>query len=159
MKSLAIGFTLGLLVAAGICYWRQPPPGVVGQLTPEIQAKKPESVIRTVYVYRDAIKPPGASQSDDVLTAVKTKDGTATVLLDDEGHTKVILTTDPLPWLAKSRKWNGSFYAGYRGQDLTYRVTLERSVYQVKRAYISVVLSGDKGPDEGKLFAGIGVRF
>jgi hypothetical protein len=29
MKSLAIGFTLGLLVAAAICYWRQPVPAQI----------------------------------------------------------------------------------------------------------------------------------
>lgn len=155
----SIGFLTGLLVATVVCMWKAKPVAVVGETIQELAGKTQEAQVRTVYVYRDAKKPKGTQPSTEVLTAVKTKDGTATALLDPVGHTSIVLTTDPLPWLAKSREWHGSLYIGAYDQKSVYRATLERSFFQTKRVHWGTVVSADKGPEDTKLFLGIGFRF
>lgn len=159
MRDAAIGFFIGLLLAAGVCMWKAKPVAVVGQTIPELVGKTQEAQVRTVYVYRDAKKPKGTQPGTEVLTAVKTNEGTATALLDPVGHTSIVLTTDPLPWLAKSKEWHGSLYIGAYDQKSVYRATLERSFFQTKLVHWGLVASADKGPEDTKLFLGIGFRF
>lgn len=159
LKHSAIGFFIGLFVAAGVCVWKAKPVATVGEVIPELVGKPQEAQVRTVYVYRDAKKPKGTLPGTEVLTAVKTKEGTATALLDPVGHTTIVLTTDPLPWLAKSREWHGSLYIGAYDQKSVYRATLERSFFQTKRVHWGLVASADKGPEDTRLLIGIGFRF
>lgn len=159
LKQLAIGFLIGIFVATGVCMWKPKPIAVVGQTIPALVGKPQEAQVRTVYVYRDAKKPKGTQPGTEVLTAVKTKEGTATALLDPLGHTSIVLTTDPLPWLAKSKEWHGSLYIGAYDNKSVYRATLERSFIQTKRLHWGTVVSADKGPDDTKLLIGIGFRF
>lgn len=153
-----IAFILGLIAATAICIWKAKPVTVVGETIPELVGKPQEAQVRTVYVYRDAKKPNGTQPGTEVLTAVKTKEGTATALLDPVGHTSIVLTTDPLPWLAKSKEWHGSLYAGVQDSTTVYRATIERSFIQTKSIHWGVVAGVDKGQDT-KLFVGVGFRF
>lgn len=158
MRSYAIGFCIGLIVASGVCFWKEKPTAVVGEVIPELVSATKEPSVRTVYVYRDAKKPKDTPTTTEVLTAVKTPTGTATALIDLSGNTTIVLTKDPKPWLAKSREWHGSLYAGVQDSTTVYRATIERSFIQTKSLHWGVVVGVDKGQDT-KLFVGVGFRF
>lgn len=165
MKRYITGFFIGLIVAAGICAWKAKPVATVGDVIPELVGATKEASVRTVYIYRDAKKPKGTPATTDVLTAVKTPTGTATALLDPEGYTSIVLTKEPQPWLAKSREWHGSFYAGVQDSTTIYRATIERSFIQTKSLNWGIIAGVDKATgkvDKGKdtkLFVGVGFRF
>lgn len=161
LKYISIGFALGLVVAAGYSIWtaKHRPPAVVGQITPEIAIQTATPETRTVYIYRDAKRPAGVAKDTAVLTAVKTKTGTATAILSPEGRANIILQTDPSPWFAKANDWHGSLYAGVQGGATVYRGTVSRDIARIKNAYMGFVVAADKYPEETKIFVGIGVRF
>ena len=160
MNKAALGFIAGLLVAAIVCYfaWPKPQKGVIGQVTSEIQAKQAEPVIRTVYVYKDAKKSLGTSQGDEVLTAVKTKDGTATATLDTEGHAHVILTTDPTPWFGKQSKHNLSLIYGRMDHETVTRLQYRLDFIQVKKLNIGLSAGANIG-GESRALVGVSLSY
>jgi hypothetical protein len=161
MRKIVAGFVTGLVVAAAAYLWWESmrPAAVVGQPTAEIAAAIAVPETRTVYVYRDAKKPAGAAKDTAVLTAIKTETGTATAILSPEGRASIILQTDPAPWFAKSDGWQGSLYAGVQGGSVVYRGTASRDIARLKNAYVGLIISADRYPEETKFFVGVGIRF
>jgi len=155
------GFVLGLAAAAvvvGLHAGRRP-PAMPGAGTPNVATRTATPETRTVYVYRDAKKPVGASPGSVLLTEVKTKTGTAAALLDTGGHASIVLQDAPAPWFARAPAWDRSLYIGFRGADFTYRVTVIRDRWQIKQLRLGVAVSIDYSRSETKGFIGIGGRF
>lgn len=161
IKYGGIGFILGILASAIVVIFLAPkyPKATTGGISPLVKDKTQEAETRTVYVYRDVKPPKGSKPGSVVLTGVNTETGTATAVLDQDGRTSISIVTNPLPWIAKSSKWTGGLYAGYRGSEFVYRATIARDLIQVKRLHLGVQVSGDFGANDNRLFAGIGVRF
>ena len=159
-SGVALGLILGLVVATGISVWqaKHRPPATVGQVTPEIAAQTASPEVRTVYIYNTA-KPPGSPTGSEVLTAVKTKTGTATALLSPEGRASIVLQTDPAPWFGKDHKQALYLIYGYMDNRTVTRVEYSYSLAQVKRLDIAAHLGGNVGAGESRALVGISVGY
>jgi hypothetical protein len=157
----ALGLILGLIVATSISTWqaKDRSRAVIGQATPEIATQVATPLARTVYVYRDAKKPLGIPTGSAVLTAVKTKDGTATALLDREGKTSIVLQTDPAPWFGNGHKQALYLIYGYMDNHTVTRVEYSYSLVQIKRMDIAVHLGGNAGSGESRALVGISINY
>lgn len=160
MRNIAIGFALGLVVAAGYCAWRasQAPDAVPGVVTPELQKQVATPEVRTVYIYRDAKMPKGAT--GDVLTAVKTDTGTATTLLDTEGRASIVLQTDPLPWLARESAHEVTLIYGQMDGETVTRGGYRWSFLQSKRLHAVAAIEANLGVSvESQTLVGVGLSY
>lgn len=162
IKSIAIGFILGLLVAAGYSAWRasQAPESVPGAITPEIQRQVATPEARTIYVYRDAKKPTGTPISSDVLTAVRTDFGTATALLDDSGRASIVLQTNPTPWFGRKRQQTVTVVYGSMAGEMVSRLEYRYDLWQVKNLNIGLAAETNLGASQGhRAIVGVGLSY
>ena len=120
MKNLAIGFVVGLLVAAGVCAWNAYKPKLPSVLAPPAkELAKEETTVKEcqkVAVFRDKVKKkldlPATVQKDPdkhvvAASPVPPSDHphTMTAVYDSgTGGVDMFLRQDPLPWLAFNRK-------------------------------------------------------
>lgn len=157
----ALGLIFGLILATGISAWmaKHRPSAVIGQITPEIASQTATQEVKTVYVYKTARKPLGTPQGSEVLTAIKTKEGIATALLDRAGRTSIILQTDPTPWFGKSHKQTISVIYGQMDSHTVNRVEYSYSLAQIKRLDIAAHLGGNIDQGESRALVGISLSY
>lgn len=160
LKSLALGIVLGLMFATGYVLWKasQTPEAVPGTVTPEIRGQVATPEVRTVYVYRDAKKPKGAT--GEILTAVKTQTGTATALLDETGRASIVLQTDPLPWLARESAHEVTLIYGSMDHETVKRLGYRWEFLRVKRLHLGLTAETNLGAaGESRTLVGVGLAY
>lgn len=168
MRNLAIGFVLGLLVAAGVCAWKavQPPiPSISAQPAKELKGEPTATLdCRPVVVYRDRVRdrlgvPKDAGHvtaSANIPASDHPYTATATYR-EDTGETSLYIRPDPLPWLAFDRKREITISYGAREghSGAVARIGGRLDMVSIKALRFGVLADVDSG---GGWFAGVGVR-
>lgn len=128
-------FLGGVVVALFAVYWvNSSEPAKVGQIAPILTGK--EKVVqdcRKVVIYaKNVNKPLGVDPSLDVLTAVKTKEGTAIASLNQSGEATIHLRVDPKPWLARKDEYKAELMYGIMDGKTVPRVGFTWNLIQIK---------------------------
>lgn len=157
-KSLTIGIIIGIILSTAYVVWKSTQDAVVGEPTKEITKLVATPEIRTVYIYKDAKKPPGTT--GDVLTAVKTETGTATALLDDTGHASIVLKTDPIAWLSTKGAHQVTYTYGYTDGEVVNRLGYRWDFLRVKRVHFGLLAENNIGSaNKDRKLVGIDISY
>lgn len=155
-KYIFIGVIVGIILSTAYVVWKSPQDAVVGEVTKEIKKQVAIPEIRTVYIYKDAKKPTGTT--GDVLTAVKTEIGTATALLDDKGHTSIVLKTDPIAWLSTKGAHQVTYTYGHTDGEVINRLGYRWDFLRIKRVNFSL-LAETNLDNTGNTLVGVGISY
>lgn len=170
MRNAALGFVLGLLVAAGICAWKatRMPSAIALPAAPSAELKGEKSstlACRPVVVYRDRVSEklgiPKAAGHVTASANIAASDHphTATAVYNEgTGSTDLYIRTDPMPWLAFDRKREITLSYGAREGTVgaVARLGGRVDVVSIKALRIGLLADVDSS---GGWFAGTGVRF